>query len=163
MSRGLVTPVQHPVRRPRGHRDVPRNYDSRAKHPGVESYFFFVALSTSGGWCREEKETGLLTYTVLVDVEDRRDGEKGWIREEMICGGVGARVTDSSFRFPPDLSPLPRKRFACLKMDAQVGAGRHRAELLNETRRRIEPRECHNYQGSRASLPLSTLRSLSSS
>lgn len=96
---------------------MPRNYDSRAKHPGVESYFFFVALS--GGWCREEKngrnKTGLLTYTILVDAR---------IREEMICGGVAARVTDSSFRFPPDLSPLPRKRFACLKMDAQVGAGR---------------------------------------
>lgn len=53
-----------------------------------------------------------------------RSSSMSRIREEMICGGVAARVTDSSFRFPPDLSPLPRKRFACLKMDAQVGAGR---------------------------------------
>lgn len=80
---------QHPCTTPRvsspwaqwrEHRDVPRNYDSRAKHPGVESYFFFVALS--GGWCREEKngrnKTGLLTYTILVDVEDQGGNDLWW-------------------------------------------------------------------------------------
>ena len=105
----------------------------------------------------------LRTRSSSMSRAEDQGGGTGWIREEMICGGVAARVTDSSFRFPPDLSPLPRKQFACLKMDARMELGRHQAELLNETRRRIEPRECHNYQGSPPSLPLSTLRWLSSS
>lgn len=84
MSRGLVnTPVQHPVCRPRG-----RSGESIATCHGImiheqnipESYFFFVALS--GGWCREEKngrnKTGLLTYTILVDVEDQGGNDLWW-------------------------------------------------------------------------------------
>lgn len=129
---------------------MPRNYDSRAKHPGVESYFFFAALS--GGWCVERRRMGgirrafLRTRSSSMSRVEDQGGGTGWIREEMICGGVAARVTDSSFRFPPDLSPLPRKRFACLKMDARMELGQ------GDTRRNYLMR--HGDASSRASVTI---------
>lgn len=148
---------------------MPRNYDSRAKHPGVESYFFFAALS-DGGWCREEKngrnKTGLLTYTILVDVEGggsgRRDGLDQGGNDLWWSSSAGNRqlVSIPTGSFPPSAETVCLSENGCTD---GVGAGRHQAELLNETRRRIEPRECHNYQGSPPSLPLFTLRWLSSS
>lgn len=121
------TPVQRPACR-RGHRDAPRDYDSRAKHSG-ESYFFFAPVNATRRVDGVKEKNGGIRRAFLRTRSSsmskgsgRRKREREDRREEMICGGGSAGnrqlVSIPTGSCPP---PLPRKRFACLKMDAQVG------------------------------------------
>ena len=127
----------------RGHPDVPRNYDSRAKH-STESYFFFSPVNASRGWwCRGARDGrtaeecgirhGLLcTQSSSMSTSNGR----GWGKKEASReNDLWLEVTGSSFPFPEDLRPREGRVYPKLVPENRCTTDRHCLDYLIRRRR----------------------------